>query len=65
MKGSQTAPNALEIHGMEAVGSERASKRFIAMGILMNKHLMTWAQAFDALRVSSQHSHRKLNQYRN
>jgi GAF domain-containing protein len=32
----------------------------IAMGILMNKHLMTQDQAFDALRVSSQHSHRKL-----
>jgi transcriptional regulator with GAF, ATPase, and Fis domain len=32
----------------------------VAMGILMNKHLMTQAQAFDALRVSSQHGHRKL-----
>jgi GAF domain-containing protein len=32
----------------------------IAIGILMNKHLITRTQAFDALRVSSQHSHRKL-----
>jgi GAF domain-containing protein len=32
----------------------------IAIGILMNKHLITQGQAFDALRVSSQHSHRKL-----
>jgi GAF domain-containing protein len=32
----------------------------IAIGILMNKHLITRDQAFDALRVSSQHGHRKL-----
>ena len=31
-----------------------------AMGILMNKHRITEQQAFDALRIASQHSHRKL-----
>jgi GAF domain-containing protein len=32
----------------------------IAIGILMTKHLITSDQAFDALRVASQHAHRKL-----
>ncbi len=32
----------------------------IAMGILMNAHKVTRQQAFDLLRVASQHSHRKL-----
>jgi hypothetical protein len=31
-----------------------------AMGILMNRYQMTDEQAFDALRVASQHRHRKL-----
>ncbi|MGX7678958.1 ANTAR domain-containing protein [Jatrophihabitans sp. DSM 45814] len=32
----------------------------VAMGILMIRHLATKQQAFDMLRVASQHSHRKL-----
>ncbi|MDQ1736855.1 MAG: hypothetical protein QOH56_3106 [Pseudonocardiales bacterium] len=32
----------------------------IAIGILMNQHLITQCQAFDTLRLASQHSHRKL-----
>lgn len=32
----------------------------IAIGIIMTKHLITSDQAFDALRVASQHAHRKL-----
>jgi GAF domain-containing protein len=32
----------------------------IAIGILMNQHLITQGQAFDTLRLASQHSHRKL-----
>jgi hypothetical protein len=31
-----------------------------AIGILMNKHRITEQQAFDALRIASQHTHRKL-----
>jgi hypothetical protein len=34
----------------------------MAMGILMARHLLTKEQAFDLLRVASQHSHRKLGQ---
>ena len=39
-----------------------ASNRDIgaAIGILMNRHLATQQQAFDMLRVASQHTHRKL-----
>ena len=31
-----------------------------AIGILMHKHHLTEQQAFDALRIASQHAHRKL-----
>jgi GAF domain-containing protein len=34
----------------------------VAMGILMGTKLMTKQQAFDALRIASQHSHRKLRE---
>jgi GAF domain-containing protein len=34
----------------------------IAMGILMGTKLLTKQQAFDALRIASQHSHRKLRE---
>jgi GAF domain-containing protein len=34
----------------------------MAMGILMARHLLTKEQAFDLLRVASQHTHRKLAQ---
>jgi AmiR/NasT family two-component response regulator len=32
----------------------------IAMGVLMNAHKITRQQAFDLLRIVSQHTHRKL-----
>jgi GAF domain-containing protein len=34
----------------------------MAMGILMSRHALTQSQAFDLLRVASQHTHRKLRQ---
>jgi hypothetical protein len=34
----------------------------VAMGILMARHLVTKEQAFDLLRISSQHTHRKLGE---
>jgi GAF domain-containing protein len=33
----------------------------VALGILMSRHRITRAQAFDLLRLASQHSHRKLH----
>jgi GAF domain-containing protein len=45
-------------HLQQALESNRTIG--IAIGILMNKHLITREQAFDALRVASQHGHRKL-----
>jgi hypothetical protein len=32
----------------------------VAMGVLMNQHKITREQAFDLLRIASQHGHRKL-----
>ena len=32
----------------------------MAMGVLMSRHALTQSQAFDLLRIASQHSHRKL-----
>ena len=34
----------------------------VALGILMSRHLITQAQAFDLLRMASQHTHRKLRE---
>ena len=54
-------------HGKEqAVNLRRAqeSNREIgmAMGVLMSRHTLTQEQAFDLLRVASQHTHRKLRE---
>jgi hypothetical protein len=42
----------------------QASNREIgmAMGVLMSRHRLTQAQAFDLLRMASQHTHRKLRE---
>ena len=34
----------------------------VAVGVLMSRHTITQQQAFDLLRMSSQHSHRKLRE---
>jgi AmiR/NasT family two-component response regulator len=44
----------------EAVSSNR--RIGAAMGILMANHKITEQQAFDLLRIASQHSHRKLRE---
>jgi hypothetical protein len=64
----------LATHGALAVGKATAVKRGdnleralrssrdigIAMGVLMERHKITRDQAFDLLRITSQHTHRKL-----
>lgn len=64
----------LATHGALAVGRATALKRAdnleralrtsreigIALGVLMERHKITRDQAFDLLRITSQHSHRKL-----
>ena len=34
----------------------------MAMGVLMSRHALTQSQAFDLLRMASQHTHRKLRE---
>lgn len=43
-----------------ARGLESNREIGVAMGVLMTQHKITRAQAFDLLRVTSQHTHRKL-----
>lgn len=55
---------ALRLERIENLERALATNRDIgvAMGILMTRHLVTKQQAFDLLRVASQHTHRKLGQ---
>jgi AmiR/NasT family two-component response regulator len=71
---SESVANLLATHGALAVAKaaaeekarnlERALKNSrdigCAMGVLMASHKITRQQAFDLLRMASQHSHRKL-----
>jgi hypothetical protein len=64
----------LAAHGSLAIGSAVAHEQVenlqaalltnreigVAMGVLMNQHKITRDQAFDLLRIASQHTHRKL-----
>ncbi len=73
-ENDQTVGLLLATHGALAVSALRrgetaahlaralASNREIgvAMGVLMNQHKITRDQAFDLLRITSQHTHRKL-----
>ncbi len=43
-----------------ARGLESNREIGVAMGVLMSQHKITRAQAFDLLRITSQHTHRKL-----
>jgi ANTAR domain/GAF domain len=70
----QTVGTVLATHGALAVASAAAHERAenlevalktsreigVAMGVLMIQHKFTREQAFDLLRIASQHSHRKL-----
>lgn len=72
---AQTVGTLLATHGSLAVAAAAARERAqgldtalqtrgeigIAMGVLMNQHKLTRGQAFDLLRVASQHTHRKLH----
>jgi GAF domain-containing protein len=70
----QTIGTVLATHGALAVASAAAYERAenletalkssreigVAMGVLMSQHKFTREQAFDLLRIASQHTHRKL-----
>jgi hypothetical protein len=57
---------AADAHRERAEHLERALKTSrdigIAIGVLMTQHRVTRAQAFDLLRIASQHTNRKLNE---
>jgi hypothetical protein len=55
---SRAADREKKDHLQKALQSNR--KIGAAIGIVMSKYLLTEQQAFDALRIASQHSHRKL-----
>jgi GAF domain-containing protein len=71
---AETIGLLLATHGALALSSARAYERAdnleralatnrqigVAMGILMARHIISSEQAFDLLRIASQHSHRKL-----
>ena len=71
---SQTIALLLATHGALAVAGAAAREQAenlkqalissrdigVAMGVIMNQHKLTRDQAFDLLRISSQHNHRKL-----
>jgi transcriptional regulator with GAF, ATPase, and Fis domain len=71
---SETVGTLLATHGGLAVAAASAFERVgnlevalasnrevgVAMGVLMNQHKITREQAFDLLRIASQHGHRKL-----
>ena len=73
-ESSEAIAVLLATHGALAVGKAAAQGRAanllralknsreigIAMGILMNQHHVTRDQAFDLLRITSQHTHRKV-----
>jgi hypothetical protein len=72
--GAEVLGTVLATHGALAVSSAAAHERAqnlelalmnsreigVAMGVLMTQHKFTREQAFDLLRIASQHSHRKL-----
>jgi hypothetical protein len=71
---AETVGTVLATHGGLAVASAAAHERVghletalasnreigVAMGVLMTQHKITREQAFDLLRIASQHTHRKL-----
>jgi ANTAR domain-containing protein/GAF domain-containing protein len=71
---SEAIATLLATHGSLAVGKAAAQAKAanllvalktnreigVAMGILMNRHHITRDQAFDLLRITSQHAHRKV-----
>jgi hypothetical protein len=73
---AETVGTLLATHGGLAVAAAAAFERVghlevalasnreigVAMGVLMNQHKITREQAFDVLRIASQHSHRKLSE---
>ena len=73
-EGDQTVAVLLASHATLAVRGARQSKQIanleralesnrgigIAIGVLMSQHKITQEQAFDLLRIASQHTHRKL-----
>jgi GAF domain-containing protein len=58
LDGARTSQQAVNL----AVAQESNRAIGMAMGVLMSRHRLTQSQAFDLLRMASQHSHRKLRE---
>jgi len=58
MDGARTSQEAANL----VVAQESNREIGMAMGVLMSRHRLTQSQAFDLLRMASQHSHRKLRE---
>jgi GAF domain-containing protein len=58
LAAAQTSAQAVNL----AVAQESNREIGMAMGVLMSRHRITQSQAFDLLRMASQHSHRKLRE---
>ena len=58
LDGARTSQEAINL----AVAQESNREIGMAMGVLMSRHRLTQSQAFDLLRMASQHTHRKLRE---
>jgi hypothetical protein len=58
MDGARTSQEAANL----VLAQESNREIGMAMGVLMSRHRLTQSQAFDLLRMASQHSHRKLRE---
>jgi GAF domain-containing protein len=58
LDGARTSQEAVNLALAQASNREIG----MAMGVLMSRHRLTQSQAFDLLRMASQHTHRKLRE---